>query len=136
MGDILVVIGILVLSIGYYYVKGKVAAMSDTQDSSTTSADSDDPFAPFDDAPFDDAPFDTPQQETPYFTYESDNYAAAAAQPARQSAAKKGVAKSKKAPHVETAREMVVEDEGCAFDLRQAVIAQTILHNKYIDEKF
>lgn len=131
MGDILVVIGILVLSIGYYYVKGKVAAMSDTQDSSTTSADSDDPFAPFDDAPF-----DTPQQETPYFTYESDNYAAAAAQPARQSAAKKGVAKSKKASHVETAREMVVEDDGCAFDLRQAVIAQTILHNKYIDEKF
>ena len=35
-----------------------------------------------------------------------------------------------------TQNDMVVEDDGCAFDLRQAVIAQTILHNKYIDEKF
>ena len=66
--------------------------------------------------------FETPSDENPYFTYESDT---------------EEIAKTHRAPKAQAAVMISVADQPVArpqFDLRQAVIHQVILDNRYIDE--
>lgn len=113
MVDVIIVVLVIAVSIAYSYAKAKVAEkqIDDIPEMPTAEPPA-----------FDDYP--------PYFSYETEEV------PQPKKVKQKTPKNDVNNAYTESVAVQSVESEPYCFDLRQAVIAETVLHNKFIDERF